>query len=281
MTKDPVALVTGSGGGIGRRLTGALAEEGYRVLATDLDPDALGEQAARLGWSGEAVLCRRQDVTDRQAWREMVEFALATWGRLDLLCNVAGYTRPAYLHESTVEELDRHLDVNARGVILGTRAACAPMMRQGSGHIVNFASLAGIAAAPGLTAYSASKSAVRGFSHGAAQELRRHGIAVTVVCTDAVDTPMLERQIDYPEAALSFTRVPPLSVDEVVRAVLGRVLRKRPIEIAIPRLRGWQARFASVFPSVAARFSDRYVAKGRARQEVLRRERDARTRGDG
>ncbi len=104
---------------------------------------------------------------------------------------------------------------------------------------------------PGLALYSASKYAVRAFSLAAAEDLRPHGVAVTTVCPDAVKTPMFDHQIGYREAALTFTAPKVLSVEEVSRVILGKVLARRPLIVAIPRWRGWLARLADLFPSTA------------------------------
>jgi 3-oxoacyl-[acyl-carrier protein] reductase len=265
-----VAIVTGAASGIGAHLTGALAVAGHRVIATDADVESLEARARERAWPAAAVLVRRLDVRDAVAWPAVVELATSTWGRLDLLLNVAGYLRPGFAHASTVEDVDRHLDVNTKGVIHGTRAAAAVMVRQGGGHIVNLASLAGLCPVPGLSLYAASKFAVRGFSLSAAHELRAHGVAVTVVCPDAVETPMLERQVDSPEAALTFSGGRALSVDHVARLILDRVIPRRPLEVVIPRSRGWLARIVSTFPRLGIGLLPLLLRKGRARQRAIR-----------
>jgi 3-oxoacyl-[acyl-carrier protein] reductase len=268
-----VAVVTGCAGGIAPRLVAGLVDRGYRVVATDIDLTALEHCAISQGWPQDQVTLRRLDVGDLAAWADIVAVATVDGHGLDLLVNVAGYMLPGYIHETPAAEIDRHLDVNLKGAVYGTMAVAPQMMRRRSGHIVNFASLAGIAAAPGISLYTASKFAVRGFSLAVAQELRPHGIAVTVVCPDAVDTPMLARQVDHAEAAMSFTRAQPLSPEQVAKAFFGRVLGRAPLEVAVPPHRGWLAKFASAFPAVAAAFAPKYMAKGRARQAALKQHR--------
>src|SRR5205823_4569252 len=111
------------------------------------------------------------------------------------------------------------------------------------GHIINIASMAALAPIPGISLYSASKYAVRGFSLAAAQELRAHGVYVTVVCPDAVQTPMLDAQLAHDEAAATFSGPRLLTVEEVGRAIIGQGLARRPLEIYLPPSRGWLARF--------------------------------------
>src|SRR5205085_5137897 len=130
---------------------------------------------------------------------------VTTYGRVDVLMNVAGYLLPGYIHETSADQIERHMDINAKGLMLGTQAAARVMVRQGQGHIINIASMAALAPVPGLCCYSASKYAVRAFSLAVAQELRPHGVYVTAVCPDAVQTPMLDLQVDYQEAAMTFS----------------------------------------------------------------------------
>lgn len=256
-------LVTGAAGGIGRALTEALLARGDRVLATDVRAAALEDLAAP---AAGALVTRALDVRDPLAWQEAVEAAVAAFGRLDVLFNVAGYLRPGRLHELAVADIDRHLDINVKGVIHGTRAAALAMLPRRAGHIVNIGSMASLTPVPGLNLYAASKFAVRGFSLSVAGELAPHGIAVTVVCPDAVETPMLDLQRGHAESALVFSGGRPLRAAEVVAALLGPVLEERPLELALPWGRGALAKLGSAFPGLAARIRPLLEARGRRRQ---------------
>lgn len=261
-------FLTGCASGIGRHLTKVLLARGAEVWATDLDPAGL--ETLRAEHKTGALHTRRLDVTDAAAWREVFGEAEAA-GPVDVLLNVAGYLRPSHLADATDADIDRHFDVNVKGVALGTRTAAQAMRERKRGHIINFASLAGLAPIPGITLYSASKYAVRALSLAAAEELRPHGVAVTAVCPDAVQTPMLDLQVDYDEAALTFSAPCILSVDDVARVVLGPVLRKRPLLVCLPRHRGWLARFADLFPNVARWIAPALRRQGQAKQAARRR----------
>lgn len=269
-------LLTGCASGIGRHLAQRLLERGARVAATDVDADALGSHAEQARWPEERLRLERLDVTDPRAWTRAVDGAVEAWGRLDVVMNVAGFLRPGEVHEATDEDVHRHFDVNVKGVVFGTRAAARAMIPNRGGHVVNVASMASLAPIPGIALYSASKYAVRSFSLAAAEELRPHGIAVTAVCPDAVRTPMLDLQLDYEEAALTFTAPRFLTVDDVARVVLGRVLDKRPLLVAIPRRRAWLARFADLFPSTAGWIGARLQKQGLERQKNMKAARDRR-----
>jgi len=180
--------------------------------------------------------------------------------------------RPSSVAESTDRDVDFHIDVNLKGVIHGTRAAARLMLEQGQGHIINVASLASMAPVPGLGLYVASKYGVRGFSMAAAQELRPRGVYVSTVCPDAVQTPRLDLQVDYPEAAITFTAPRFLTVEDISGLILGRVLKKKPVLASIPRSRAFLARLADLFPAVASLLTRALEKKG---LEVQRRQRSS------
>jgi 3-oxoacyl-[acyl-carrier protein] reductase len=262
-------LVTGAASGIGARLAGELLKRGERVCAVDINAmpmEALRAQAS----SADQLLISSLDVRDPAQWQQRIDEVLARWGALDVLMNVAGVLRPGYVHEITPADVHFHFDINTKGVIFGTQAAAMQMLRQGRGHIVNISSLAGITPVPGLGLYSASKFAVRGFSLGAALELRSKGIKLTVVCPDAVQTPMLDLQVDYEQAALTFSGSRALTTEEVVQAILGPVLSKAPLELMLPAGRGWTAKMASAFPSLAAATLDLFRKRGLEQQKKIR-----------
>lgn len=255
-------LITGCASGIGRELAGTLLRAGHRVLATDRAAEALRDAARE--WPAGAEV-RTLDVTDRVAWEAAVSAAERCFGGLDVLINVAGVLVPGWAHEIPEEAVDPHLDVNVKGVVHGVRAVVPGMIERGGGHIVNVASLAALAPVPGLALYAASKHAVRGYSLSVALELRRHGIAVTVVCPDAVQTPMLDLQRDREEAAITFSGPRALTTAEVAEAI-GRALDQRPLELLLPPSRGWMARVANLAPASGRLLEPLLRWQGRRRQ---------------
>ncbi len=260
MLSKPRVLVTGAASGIGAALTTRLLQDGARVMATDLRLEVLAAHRTH------GAQLRALDVTSRQAWEAAIDEAWQQWGGLDVLCNVAGYLKPGYAHETDLDEIDRHVDVNLKGVMFGTCIAARRMVAQGSGHIVNIGSLAALAPVAGLSLYSATKFGVRGFSLAVAQELKPHNVAVTVVLPDAVDTPMLTLQESYEQAALTFSGSAPLTADDIVKLIVDRVLVERPMEITVPVMRGLLARVATMAPALASRLDPFLRKKGRAKQ---------------
>ncbi|MCA9656112.1 MAG: SDR family oxidoreductase [Myxococcales bacterium] len=262
---DRRILITGCASGIGRDLSRTLVAAGQRVMATDLDPERLAETAA--GWSSARTRVRRLDVTDPEQWQDAIEAAEEAFGGLDVLVNVAGALVPGWSHELSDAAVDLQIDVNLKGVVHGTRAVTPGMMARGGGQVINVASLAALAPVSGLAVYCATKYAVRGYSLSVAMELRAHGIAVTVVCPDAVQTPMLDVQRDVEAAAMTFSGPRVLTAHEVSEAIV-RAMDERPLEVLLPPSRGWLAKLADLAP-----------LSGRVLEPVLRWQGRRRQRG--
>jgi NAD(P)-dependent dehydrogenase (short-subunit alcohol dehydrogenase family) len=264
-------LITGSASGIGRHLAGALSRRGHGIVASDVDITALERRAAEDRWDPTQVRLAKLDVRDAEAWEEALDLAEREHGGLDVVMNVAGVLVPGWAKDVRPEDIDFVLGVNVKGTMLGTRAAARRFLVKGKGHIVNFGSLASLAPVPGLGLYAASKFAVRGFSLAAAMELEKDNIAVTLVMPDAVQTPMLDMQVDHEEAAMTFSGPRPLTVEDIERAVVEKVLPERPLELTLPLSRGLLARAANTAPGVAKHLEPLMTKKGRAQQHKMKR----------
>ncbi len=247
----PVAIVTGAGGGLGRAIAIELANRGYLVHATDLDPDAAARTATALGTGARSSAL---DVRDEGACRALAAEAATRSGGLDLWVNNAGVLATGLSWEQDGATRRTMLEVNALGTMNGTVAALEPMIASGRGHVINVISLAGIVAAPGEVNYSASKHAAIAFTLGTLFDLRRsgiEGIALSAVCPDGIWTPMLEDKLDDPDAAGSFSGHL-LTADQVAAEVGKLTERPRPILI-LPRWRGLQLRLLDLFPRLTLR----------------------------
>jgi len=255
------AIVTGAASGIGRALVERLAARGDQVLATDV------QEIVDLP---AGVVPFHLDVRETSDWDAAIGEVLARWERLDLLVNNAGVIEPAWVADLADVDVHRQVDVNLKGVIFGTRAAARAMVAQGGGHIVNVCSLTGLAPTPGMTVYSATKFGIRGFSLGAAAELEEHGVAVTAVLPDGVDTPMGRREVHYDQAALTFSGRRLLRPEEVADALVG-CLTRRPLQVLVPRGRGLLSLLAGLWPWLALRVEPGLVRKGRREQDRRRR----------
>lgn len=240
------------------------------MVATDRDAEGLRAAAEAEGWP-HGVATQALDVRDAEAWGEALDLADERFGGVDVLFHVAGFLRPGYVLDQPADAADLHLDVNARGVMLGTRLALPRMLGRAGAHVLVVGSLAGIAPIPGIALYSASKFAVRGYTLALAEELRAHGVAVTLISPDAVQTPMLDLQVGEESAAMTFSGPRPLTVSEIETAVFARALVERPVELVLPAHRGWLARLGGAVPGIARPLLPAMRAVGRLRQRRLRR----------
>src|SRR5882757_5566157 len=184
------AIVTGAGSGIGAALCRALVTAGATVVCTDIDGEAAERTAATLGASARSA---RADVTDAAAVQGAVDEVVDRAGRLDLMFNNAGIVWGGDTELLTLEQWNAIIDVNIRGVVHGVAAAYPLMVRQGSGHIVNTASMGGLMAAGLLTSYVMTKHAVVGLSLALRSEAAAYGVGVTAICPAAVNTPILDK----------------------------------------------------------------------------------------
>lgn len=189
-----VALVTGAAMGIGLACAEAFARAGYTTVLADIQEPAA--QAARLQSEGLRAVAYRCDVSDTQAVREMIDWVVATYGRLDAAHNNAGIQTPKRpMAEITDEEFDRTVAVDLKGVWNCMRYEILQMLKQGGGAIVNTSSQGGVTGFPGQAAYIACKHAVIGLTRTAAIDYAAKGIRINAVCPGAIRTPMAEELI--------------------------------------------------------------------------------------
>jgi 3alpha(or 20beta)-hydroxysteroid dehydrogenase len=187
-----VALITGGARGMGKSHVRHFVAEGARVVLGDVLDDRGEYVAAGLG--PDACRYAHHDVTSEAGWAAAVAMATEAFGRLDVLVNNAGVLKFARIAEMPLDDFRRILEVNAVGCWLGMKAVIEPMKAAGGGSIVNISSIEGFTGAPGLSAYSASKFAVRGMTKVAAQELAQFGIRVNSVHPGGVLTRMTLEQ---------------------------------------------------------------------------------------
>jgi NAD(P)-dependent dehydrogenase (short-subunit alcohol dehydrogenase family) len=239
-----VAIVTGAASGIGSALSGALARRGAIVVLADIDEAGVKAAADALaGWGG-LVSGVALDVADADAVASLVERTAEEHGHLDFMFNNAGIAIVGPVRELTLAHWNRAIDVNLRGVVHGVVAAYPLMIRQGHGHIVNTASLAGLLPSPMLTPYGMTKHGVVGLSESLRMEGADHGVRVSVVCPGVIDTPLLDKGnppdlppvTSMPSARRLLTKMigGPYPAPSLARDVLDGVARNRPI-IVTPR----------------------------------------------
>jgi NAD(P)-dependent dehydrogenase (short-subunit alcohol dehydrogenase family) len=239
-------IVTGAASGIGLEIARQCAAAGAKVLLTDV-VESVSEAAAGIGGNAEAMIV---DVSDRDQVAAAVDHVLAKHTTLDFIFNNAGVAIFGEFDIVTLDDWDKIVDVNLKGVGYGTKLAYDVMIKQGSGQIINTASAAGLIPVPLQAHYVATKHAVVGLGKTLRLEAENHGITVTTFCPAFVESGMFENNTFKGTMegtdARKLVPIKPLATDKAVRALLEGVAKKKPI-VVVPfyaRLGWWLERFA-------------------------------------
>lgn len=235
MFRDKVAIVTGGGSGIGEALCEELAHRGSIVVVADIDGERARQVASRIAESGGQARAMAVDVSHEEEVKRLVDGIVLEYRQLDFMFNNAGIAVGGDARDLSSEQWRRVLEVNLFGELYGTLAAYPHMVRQGHGHIVNTASLAGLTPLPASSPYSTSKHAIVGLSLTLRIEAEDLGVRVSVVCPGWVQTnfyqatPVVNARVDHPRI-----RAKKMDASQAVQALLKGVSRNRAV-IVFPR----------------------------------------------
>jgi NAD(P)-dependent dehydrogenase (short-subunit alcohol dehydrogenase family) len=251
-------VVTGGGAGIGRSLCLAFAAEGMNVVVADREADRAQAVADEVAVTGARALAQTCDVTDAAAVDRLRDAALDSFGAVNILCNNAGVVQSGPLAEASLEDWDWVFKVNLFGVINGIRSFVPQMKRQGGGHIVNSASLAGMFVLPGFGIYSASKFAVVAISETLRIELASDGIGVSVLCPGPVRSRIDETTRTRGLVVRNLVDGPPLLAlcepEDAAQQVLTAIEANRPyIFTRADGVVGTKMRFEAILADFARR----------------------------
>ena len=188
--ENKVALISGGARGMGAVEAKLFAREGAKVTIGDVLEEEGRQVEAEINEGGGECLFVSLDVTTESAWQTAVDSTLARFGKLDVLVNNAGIFRTEGVEETTGELWDRMMEINAKGVFLGTKLAIPAMRKSGGGSIVNISSALGLVGSTGAAAYAASKGAVRLFTKSTAIQYAQDGIRANSVHPGIIETPM-------------------------------------------------------------------------------------------
>jgi NADP-dependent 3-hydroxy acid dehydrogenase YdfG len=231
--KDKIVVVTGASSGLGEATARLLSAEGASVVLGARRADRLRTLARELETRGGKVLAVTTDVSQRDQVKALVDAAVQTYGRVDVMINNAGLMPQAPLERLKVHEWDRMIDVNIKGVLYGIAAALPHMQRQKSGHFINVSSVAGHKVGPGFAVYAATKFAVRAFSEGLRQEVKPYNIRTTVISPGAVATELPDSVTD-PDASKrirTFYDQVAVPADSFARAVAFAMSQPEEVDI--------------------------------------------------
>ncbi len=266
MSEHTTFFITGCASGIGRHLTDVLQKQGKKVFASDINIEGLRATAQELNWPEDRVFLAKLDVRDYEEWTAVWESAEKELGGIDVIINNSGILKAYWCHETPPEMVHLMVDVNVKGVMFGSQLACKHMMERKRGHIINVASMAGMAPITGQSVYSGSKYAARGYSLAIAEEMRKHNVKVTAICPAAVQTPLFAGQEKDEAAAMLFIADQLLTVEDIEDAILNKALKRQPLEVAVPAGLGMLARIANLMPWTGKLLANYFMNRGRKHQ---------------
>jgi len=228
-----VIVITGASSGLGEAAARRLAAEGARVVLGARRVDRIQALADELTQSGGKALAVQTDVTDPDQVQRLVDAAVEAFGRIDVMINNAGLMPQSPLERRKIDDWNRTIDVNLKGVLYGIAAALPHMQRQKAGHIINVSSVAGHKVRAGGAVYAATKVAVRMLSEGLRQEVKPYNIRTTVISPGAVDTelPDSATEADVREGLNSFYKANAIPADSFARAVAFAVGQPDEVDI--------------------------------------------------
>jgi len=224
--KEKVAIVTGASSGIGYSTALALAKAGAKVAIGARRTDRLNSLQTEIEQNGGEALIQKLDVTQKNDCQSFVDVVLKKWGSVDILVNNAGLMPLSFIKNLKIDEWDRMIDVNIKGVLYCTAAVISHMREKKSGHIINISSVAGRIVFPAGSIYCATKHAVTAFSEGLRQELSaRSNIRVTCIEPGVVATELTSTITD--DSLQSFVenakKMDSLNAEDIANAILFAV----------------------------------------------------------
>ncbi|QJP13123.1 SDR family oxidoreductase [Starkeya sp. ORNL1] len=229
--KDKVIVITGASSGLGEAAARRLAAEGAKLILGARRLDRLQALAGELSLGEGAFV--RTDVTRAEEVRHLVDHAVRTHGRVDVIINNAGLMPHSPLERGKVEDWDRMIDVNIKGVLYGIAAVLPYMSAQKSGHIINVSSVAGHKVRAGSAVYAATKAAVRMLSEGLRQEVKPYNIRTTIISPGAVESelPQSITEADVAKGVQDFYEANAIPADSFARAVAFAISQPAEVDI--------------------------------------------------
>lgn len=250
MLKGKIVFISGASSGIGALTAIKLAERGAIPILTGRSADRLKEHVSAI--KGECAYYR-MDVTDMEQVQATVDAIIARYGRIDILLNNAGYGRFEAISDMPVEGYERMMDTNYMGVVRCTKAILPHMLRQGGGHIVNIASMAGKIGSAKSTSYTATKHAVLGFTNSLRMELKPAGIRVSAVNPGPIATEFFK--IADPTGAYVRNVGWFMMKPEYVANSIIRVMERGKAEVDLPKAAALGIKLYQLFPRLADRLA--------------------------
>ena len=205
--KNKSILITGAGSGMGEATAYLFAAEGAKVIVADINLDAAEKVVQHIKNKGQSAIAVQCDVSNELQVKDTIENAVSLYGSLDAAFNNAGIMRPS-VESADIETsmFDEIMNINLRGLWFCMKYELLQMRKQGSGHIVNSSSIAGLMGAPGRAIYAAAKHAVLGLTKSIGAEYAAKGIRVNAICPGTIDTPMVQKMVQTNDLDLDFAK---------------------------------------------------------------------------
>jgi NADP-dependent 3-hydroxy acid dehydrogenase YdfG len=231
--KGKAVVITGASSGLGEATARHLSKEGASVVLGARRHERIQSLANELTGSGGKALAITTDVTHYDQVKRLVDAAVQTYGRIDVMINNAGLMPQSPLERLKIDEWDRMIDVNIKGVLYGIAAVLPYMKQQKSGHIINVSSVAGHKVRPGTSVYAATKTAVRVISEGLRQEVKPYNIRTTVISPGAVATELPDTitEPDVAENIRNFYEAYAIPADSFARAVAFAISQPEDVDV--------------------------------------------------
>ncbi|MBM7587855.1 NAD(P)-dependent dehydrogenase (short-subunit alcohol dehydrogenase family) [Bacillus pakistanensis] len=191
-----VAIITGAAMGQGAAEAVLFAKEGAKVVATDIQKEALTKVVDEIKANGGDAIALKHNVASEEEWISVVEKAVETYGKVDVLVNNAGVSEPKTLLNITMEQWNRVMDINLTGCVLGMKYTIPEMQKAGGGSVINISSIGGLVGMAGTSPYTAAKGAIRSLSKAGAVEYAKQNVRVNSVHPGIIMTPMVEEHLD-------------------------------------------------------------------------------------
>jgi len=231
--KDKVVVITGASSGLGEATARLLSAEGAIVVLGARRVDRIQSLAEELNAKGGKALAVATDVTHHEQVKKLVDTAVQKYGRVDVMINNAGLMPHSPLERLKIDDWNRTIDVNVKGVLYGIAAALPHMKQQKSGHIINVSSVAGHKVTPNGAVYCATKHAVRAISEGLRVEVKPYNIRTTIISPGAVATELPD-SITEPDIAAGvskFYKETAIPADSFARAVVFAMSQPEDVDI--------------------------------------------------
>ncbi|MBM6602221.1 SDR family oxidoreductase [Priestia megaterium] len=232
-TKDKVVIITGASSGIGEATAKELASKGAKLVLAARREDRLQQLQKEIEKTGGKAIYKVTDVTSHEQMEELAQYALQEFEKIDVLVNNAGVMPHSFLFKKRIEDWNKMIDVNIKGVLYGIAAVLPSMREQKSGHVINLSSVAGHVVGAGSAVYAGTKFAVRAISEGLRKEEAGNNIRSTIISPGAVQTELINliTDIDLKPGIDKLYEDVAIDAESIARAIAFAI--EQPSDIAI------------------------------------------------